>query len=776
MPRDLESIKSAIARVICGAEQGTAYLVSPTRLVTCYHVVSQGGAVAVTMGGAKLTAKVVFPTDDAEMALADAADTAVLELSQPVTATPFDVAPYGQEGRWRTYGFPALADGTGLPLEGSVLDSNGLDVNQQSAMVLYSDQIAAGMAAPVGGFSGSPVLVDGIVVGHLKRVLSERDKPGRPVLGLLFATPAKDIAKLANLTIAAVAAPAPPAGANLKGGRIFISYRSKVRQWARDLADAMEHRGIEVWLDQEQIKPGDVLANTIQQGLTNARGAVALITKEWLDSPWCQEEANALLQRDVEDKNFRLVPVLLEDVKLPAMWAGRIWIDFRGQSGPKGAALERLLLALSGENSPAMDAEKAVQSMIEEIQSAVTADRVYRLWTKLRRTSMVDNRVSEAAADVLIGFGRADYALEVIGTAGDGIRARQLRGLALAKTDRLEDAIEVLRKLEAETEDDMDSETGGILAGRYRQMWEKTNDPTWLINARDTYKKYFQKSNDPYCGINAASLALLDGDRPEARKLAGQLVSALENRQDLDRWNLATLGEANLILEDLDKAKEWYRRAAGAAAGRHQDIVVMRRTARKTLEAIQQPKNLLDKVLSVPAAVAFFGHSVDAPNRETPRFPVSQVRKVRDEIEAMLKTMRAGYGASSASAGSDLLFLVELLDMGGQATVVLPTDVDNFRETFLYGSWVDRFNDVVAKANVKVIQPNPKEDVWDACRREIRNIVCDRAKMLESDANLLVVWDGDSKNYVYRAIEYWEEEGDPITKIMLGNAAAAKQP
>lgn len=626
----MDSLSAACGLILCGAEQGTGYLVSPTRMVTCCHVVGKEKSATVKIAGQEVPATVV-ETDEAS-------DCAVLELSKPLDVAPLRIASGPVHGEWTSFGFPGIARGIGLPLVGTVLQANGLDVNQQPAMVLYSDQVAAGMAVPVSGFSGSPVVAGNMVIGHLKRILAEKDKPTRPVLGLLFATQAAAIRRILGLPAEDKPTPVPPS---------------------------------------------------------------------------------------------------------------------------------------AGERQ-ARDAERAVQTLLNEVKAAVTAERVFRLWNRLQRTSIGDNRIAECAADRLISLGRPDYALEVIGAAGESVRARQLKGNALAKTGRVEDAIEVLRQLEAETPPD--PETGGMVAARYRQMWARTGQRAWLIQARETYKRYFDLTASTYCGINAASLALMDGDTAEAMAIAGQLIFTLNKTDESrrDHWDYATIGDAYLILRDFVKGREAYRKAAGRAAGLYQDIAVMRQGVRRTCKALGQPEGFLDDILTTPAVFAFFGHSVDAPTREKPRFPPNQVRRVSAEIQAALEQDGVLFGVSSASTGGDLLFLSELLKRGGQVTIVLPTKPEEFRETFLFGSWAERFDSILPSAAVRIAQPKTDEDVWDACRREIRDAACDIAGPLQEPAQLLVLWDGDSKNYVRRAIDYWEELGDPVVKIMLGQADSAR--
>ena len=83
---------------------------------------------------------------------------------------------------------------------------------------------------------------------------------------------------------------------------------------------------------------------------------------------------------------------------------------------------------------------------------------------------------------------------------------------------------------------------------------------------------------------------------------------------------MATIGEAYLLLSDLDNAKKWYGKAVALRPEAHQDTAVMRRQARRNLQNLGLDSNLLDDVLDVPRVAAFTGHMVDVPGRIPPRF------------------------------------------------------------------------------------------------------------------------------------------------------------
>src|SRR5207253_2719200 len=138
---------------------------------------------------------------------------------------------------------------------------------------------SAGQGPPLGGFSGSPVIVDGLVAGHLKRVLSSKDRPGRPELGYLFATPGSEILRILGKTVEAAVTMnkvEPPAAVPLAADEFhcFISYSSRWSEWAKALVEHLESYKLRAFIDQTQLRPGDQLANALQTGLARSHGSI----------------------------------------------------------------------------------------------------------------------------------------------------------------------------------------------------------------------------------------------------------------------------------------------------------------------------------------------------------------------------------------------------------------------------------------------------------------------------------------------------------------------
>jgi len=120
-----------------------------------------------------------------------------------------------------------------------------------------------------------------------------------------------------------------------------------------------------------------------------------------------------------------------------------------------------------------------------------------------------------------------------------------------------------------------------------------------------------------------------------------------------------------------------------------------------------------DANVPAPKKVFFFsGHMIDAPDRETPRFPPASERIARDAIARLLAQLNAGpadLGICSAACGGDLLFAETALERGLPLEIYLPFDVNTFAlrsVAFAGGDWHGRFIAACAASSLHLM---PKE-------------------------------------------------------------------
>lgn len=800
----LETLKTGTVFVKAPGSQGTAYLIAPTLLATCHHVVKNagiGGEVTLTTpGGTSVPASV--------SKLVEETDCAILTVAAPIAGmTPLPLASdCNEKAVWDGFGFPGVTGKGGLPFFGKVLDPKSTDDIGRPMITLYSDMVAAGMGVPVNGLSGGPVGVDGAVIGHFSRVVGTPGAPGQPALGVVYASRSANVLALAGLT-GSVAEPDAPIAASLRTEvpkiaagdfHAFISYRSSDRPFALRLFERMDALGLRVFLDQNELLPGDALAGTLHEALGRSHAAVMLLSKSYLASPWCLAECERLVHLSITKPGFRLIPLRLDDAPVPGKLSTLLSVDFSSDKLPGGDKLNRVVYGVIGRQPPAADTpnaklravevaatDEALKAIDKMVSDKVRDPRRLRgVVDYLKSVGLPANATRLRVGQLLIGAGWLASALDVLPPAEDSLRARQLRALALSKMGDDQQALDLLEPLIEAGGDQIDAETVGILGGVYKRMWLAGNGPLKLAQALSAYQVGYTRTGEPYVGINVATLALLSGDRSRGERMASEVLAKLGARDasKLHYWDRATIGEAYAVLGKREEALEWYRQAAVEAATSPQDIAVMRRQARLVFADHGWETASLVAALPTPAVVAFSGHMTDLPGRAVPRFPPDKVEVARREIARWLKARKAEiHGVSSAARGGDLLFLGEVLAINGTATVQLPFPKADFIETSIRDAkWQEKLDKVLGTDRVHCATPllekaPPAGPDQDAAFERCNEAVAQEAERLASlfddvSPTLLTLWNGapgDGTGGTAHAVATWKQRGFPHVNIDL---------
>jgi class 3 adenylate cyclase/tetratricopeptide (TPR) repeat protein len=401
-------------------------------------------------------------------------------------------------------------------------------------------------------------------------------------------------------------------------------------------------------------------------------------------------------------------------------------------------------------------------------------------------------------AEQILALGEPLVAYDVV-TEGLGywppdVRLRQLQGLALARSGATERANHILLQLSHEGQ--TDGETLGLLARTYKDLSALATDPAvrtaHLGAAGQLYRQGYELAvgrgeveEASYTGINAATTALLLGEREVAQHLARE-VRAL-GLQALERligqggdpyWVQATLGEAALILGAYAEAEDWYGRAAEVGRGRFGHLHSTRRQARLLLECLGVNMEPIERCLQIPRVAVFVGHMIDHPERPSPRFPPQLEPAVRKAIRDQLRQRDARIGYASAACGADILFLETILELQGEAHVILPYDRELFRQDsvdLLQGAdWGERYARVL-QAAAEVQSASEQRLVAGSVTYDYANILLYglatiRAHQLGTDLIPLAVWDGragDGPGGTADTVRRWQELGPQVEVVAL---------
>jgi hypothetical protein len=108
---------------------------------------------------------------------------------------------------------------------------------------------------------------------------------------------------------------------------IFLSYSSEDATRIEHLRDALQERGVKVWLDRREIRPGDRFRGVLEKDVESSRSVGIVVTKNSLASNWILEECERALKH-----GLRLISLLFEDVDLPDFLKSPHYVDFRPNS------------------------------------------------------------------------------------------------------------------------------------------------------------------------------------------------------------------------------------------------------------------------------------------------------------------------------------------------------------------------------------------------------------------------------------------------------------
>jgi class 3 adenylate cyclase/tetratricopeptide (TPR) repeat protein len=385
-----------------------------------------------------------------------------------------------------------------------------------------------------------------------------------------------------------------------------------------------------------------------------------------------------------------------------------------------------------------------------------------------------------------------DRARELALSSAQIVEPSYLAALACARMGAINEAEKWLNRIdrdelgESPLAVDVWSLAGRIAKERFSSTGDKTSQTArdFARNAIDCYCHAFGISGEAYPAINAATIAMLSGDAGLARGLATEALATLENPSD--HWHYATIGEARLILGELDAARTSYTEAYRRAGTKYGDIASMRRQ----LLLIGSPAALaLLDVIPAPRVIAFSGHMMDEPERAPPRFPANLEQKVAAAIRDKLASLGPAIGYSQAACGADILFLEAMQDAGMQTNIVLPFARQDFIDSsvnFAGANWVARFERVLEKAT-RIVSATEEaflgdEVLFEHAANLIQGMAFLHARDLSTRPLMLTVREPGSPvitGGTVSTVGIWKRKGGEVEEIDLaalrGDSPAATQ-
>jgi adenylate cyclase len=275
----------------------------------------------------------------------------------------------------------------------------------------------------------------------------------------------------------------------------------------------------------------------------------------------------------------------------------------------------------------------------------------------------------------------------------EGIETPRLAYIATLALARMGDTTMALDHYEQTGLNAIDDDDILALWGRLKKDLAEKAKPderaALFAEASEAYRAVYENRPSYYAGINAATTALLAGDRETAEELAEKILDDPEVAKPKGFYARATAAEANILLgrgrdafSAISDAITWSDASVGSKASTFRQMMLIAQVVPDMAEAIAP----LLEVLRPSAVLVYTGHMFVA-EAKAEAVLTGRIEAVLDEL-----TPDTAYGA--LACGSDILVAEAILRRGLELHVVLPFERDDFVEQSVLpggAAWVERF-------------------------------------------------------------------------------------
>jgi len=127
---------------------------------------------------------------------------------------------------------------------------------------------------------------------------------------------------------------------------LFVAHSSRDKAFARRLTRDLQAFGVKVWIDEAELLIGDSLIQKIQAAITEMKYLGAIISVHSVQSPWVQKELEVALSLELQDREVKVLPIVIDDCTIPPFLIGKVYADFRDPHN-YDPEFRRLLLRLA---------------------------------------------------------------------------------------------------------------------------------------------------------------------------------------------------------------------------------------------------------------------------------------------------------------------------------------------------------------------------------------------------------------------------------------------
>jgi hypothetical protein len=155
---------------------------------------------------------------------------------------------------------------------------------------------------------------------------------------------------------------------------VYVSYSRKDGDWvSAELVSQLEKAGLKIFIDYQNLQPGDPWMETLERAIRSSRHIVAVLTPNYLQSKFVHRELEIAGRAGTQTK---IVPVMLAPVQPPEALASLAYADFTDLA-QRPKAMQQLVRSLGGQPTRPLptDADEAAR----DVSAAAAAGRAFEI-------------------------------------------------------------------------------------------------------------------------------------------------------------------------------------------------------------------------------------------------------------------------------------------------------------------------------------------------------------------------------------------------------------
>ena len=114
--------------------------------------------------------------------------------------------------------------------------------------------------------------------------------------------------------------------------KVFLCHSSLDKTFVLHFAKNLEEHGVECWIDEAEMLPGDSLISKISEAIEREDFVLAFISKNSVESHWVKYELEQAMTKEITVGKVVIIPIKIDECDMPGFLEHKIYANFTDPS------------------------------------------------------------------------------------------------------------------------------------------------------------------------------------------------------------------------------------------------------------------------------------------------------------------------------------------------------------------------------------------------------------------------------------------------------------